>query len=232
MQYAWLIWGLILLVVWTTVYLSLESRESKKRMLIVSIWTSLLGLTEPLFVPEYWSPPSLFDLASKTGFDIESLIFAFGIGGIVVILYERIFRAEHEKISTLSQHSSRHRYHLLAILSAPIVFLLLMLTTQLNPIYISVIALVFGGFATWYCRPDLKKKMIVSASIFLVIYFVYFLTLIVFYPGYVEQVWRLDVISGILIVGIPLEELLFAISFGFFWSSIYEHLTWRKIKNL
>ncbi|MEK7652645.1 MAG: lycopene cyclase domain-containing protein [Patescibacteria group bacterium] len=232
MQYAWLIWGLILLVVWTTVYLSLESRESKKRMLIVSIWTSLLGLTEPLFVPEYWSPPSLFDLASKTGFDIESLIFAFGIGGIVVILYERIFRAEHEKISTLSQHSSRHRYHLLAILSAPIVFLLLMLTTQLNPIYISVIALVFGGFATWYCRPDLKKKMIVSAFIFLVIYFVYFLTLIVFYPGYVEQVWRLDVISGILIVGIPLEELLFAISFGFFWSSIYEHLTWRKIKNL
>ena len=121
-------------------------------MLIVSIWTSLLGLTEPLFVPEYWSPPSLFDLASKTGFDIESLIFAFGIGGIVVILYERIFRAEHEKISTLSQHSSRHRYHLLAILSAPIVFLLLMLTTQLNPIYISVIALVFGGFATWYCQ--------------------------------------------------------------------------------
>lgn len=232
MQYAWLIWGLILLVVWTTVYLSLESRESKKRMLIVSIWTSLLGLTEPLFVPEYWSPPSLFDLASKTGFDIESLIFAFGIGGIVVILYERIFRAEHEKISTLSQHSSRHRYHLLAILSVPIVFLLLMLTTQLNPIYISVIALVFGGFATWYCRPDLKKKMIVSAFIFLVIYFVYFLTLIVFYPGYVEQVWRLDVISGILIVGIPLEELLFAISFGFFWSSIYEHLTWRKIKNL
>ena len=232
MQYAWLIWGLILLVVWTTVYLSLESRESKKRMLIVSIWTSLLGLTEPLFVPEYWSPPSLFDLASKTGFDIESLIFAFGIGGIVVILYERIFRAEHEKISTLSQHSSRHRYHLLAILSAPIVFLLLMLTTQLNPIYISVIAFVFGGFATWYCRPDLKKKMIVSAFIFLVIYFVYFLTLIVFYPGYVEQVWRLDVISGILIVGIPLEELLFAISFGFFWSSIYEHLTWRKIKNL
>jgi hypothetical protein len=29
-------------------------------------------------VPEYWRPPSLFDLALKNGFDIESLLFAFG----------------------------------------------------------------------------------------------------------------------------------------------------------
>jgi len=43
--------------------------------------TALFGLTEPRFVPEYWNPPSLFDLAQCTGFDIESLIFCFGIGG-------------------------------------------------------------------------------------------------------------------------------------------------------
>jgi hypothetical protein len=32
-------------------------------------------LTEPLFVPDYWNPPSLFDLARRSGFDIESVIF-------------------------------------------------------------------------------------------------------------------------------------------------------------
>lgn len=57
-------------------------------MMVVSLWTSLLGLTEPLFVPEYWAPPSLFDLASRTGFDIESFIFSFAIGGIAVVIYE------------------------------------------------------------------------------------------------------------------------------------------------
>ena len=51
------------------------------------------------------------------------------------------------------------------------------------------------------------------------------------FPGYVQQVWNLQVVSGILVVGIPLEELLYAFSFGFMWSSIYEHFTWRKFKN-
>lgn len=231
MQYAWFIWSLLLVGIWLVIYLVLDTKDKKREMLIVSLLTSLLGLTEPVFVPEYWAPPSLFNLALRTGFDIESLIFSFGIGGIVVVLYDRIFHTVHKRISTQAQHAPRHRYHLLAILAASILFIVLTLLTKLNPIYISVIAMTFGGFATWYCRPDLKKKMIVSAFLFLSLYFFYFLTLIAVYPGYVQQVWNLKVISGILIFGIPLEELLFAFSFGFLWSSIYEHVRWYKQKS-
>jgi hypothetical protein len=36
-------------------------------------WLALQNLTG------YWAPPSLFSLAQKTGFDIESLIFSFAI---------------------------------------------------------------------------------------------------------------------------------------------------------
>ena len=199
-------------------------------MFTVSLWTSLLGLTEPLFVPAYWSPPSLFNLALRTGFDIESLIFSFGIGGIAVILYERIFRSPHATMSFREHHEHRHKFHLWAILSAPAILIVLLTTTNLNPLHSAIIAMTIGGLATWYCRPDLKKKMIVSAFLFLVLYFVYFLALIAMSPGYVEKVWNLKAISGILIIGIPLEELLFALSFGFIWSSIYEHLTWNKLK--
>lgn len=231
MQDAWFIWSLILVVVWGVIYAFLDTKDKKREMLLVSLWTSLLGLTEPLFVPEYWAPPSLFNLALETGFDIESFIFSFAIGGIAVVLYERIFHTTHEKVSLSMRHAARHRYHILAILSAPIIFVLLALATNMNSIYSAEIAMVFGGLFTWYCRPDLKKKMIVSAFLFLILYFFYFLTLIVLYPGYVERVWNLNAISGILIAGIPLEELLFALSFGFFWSSIYEHFTWRRIKK-
>lgn len=42
--------------------------------------SALFDLTESIFVPEYWNPPSLFDLAPRTSFDIESLIFCFGFG--------------------------------------------------------------------------------------------------------------------------------------------------------
>lgn len=232
MQYAWLIWSLVLLVIWFAVYFSLRSKESKREMLVVSLWTSLLGLTEPLFVPEYWSPLSLFDLALRTGFDIESLIFSFGIGGIAVVIYERIFRTRHKQMTSYEQHLSRHQYHLLVLLSAPVVFFFLFIATSLNPLHSAIIAMVIGGLFTWYCRPDLKNKMIVSALIFFGIYFVYFLTLIAMYPGYVEQVWSLKDISGVLIFGIPLEELLFAFGFGFLWSSVYEHITWKRIQSI
>ena len=229
MQYVWLIWSLILVAIWLVIYWSLGSGKEKREMLVVSLWTSLLGLTEPLFVPSYWSPPSLFNLALRTGFDIESLIFSFGIGGIAVILYERIFRSRHALISVKEHRGHRHKFHIWALLSAPAILIALLVFTNLNPLHSSIIAMVIGGLATWYCRPDLKKKMITSAFLFLALYFVYFLTLIAISPGYVEKVWNLRAISGILIIGIPLEELLFALSFGFIWSSIYEHLTWKKL---
>lgn len=231
MRYAWLVWNLILIAVWLFVYISLKNKESRKEMAVVSLWSSISGLMEPLFVPDYWNPPSLFGLAQKTGFDIESLLFAFGTAGLAVVLYEKIFPVKHEKMPESEQRLPRHRLHRYAILSSPVTFLLLTLFTNLNPIYSVIISLLVGGLLTLYCRPDLKIKMGASALIFGGFYFIYFLTLIALYPGYVEMVWNLKAISGVLILGIPLEELLFALSFGFLWSSIYEHFTWRKLKT-
>ncbi|MFA4846026.1 MAG: lycopene cyclase domain-containing protein [Patescibacteria group bacterium] len=228
----WFFWSVALLVVWLVVYLSLHRKASRKEMLIVSLWTSLFGLTEPLFVPEYWDPQSLFDLAARTGFDIESLLFAFGIGGLATVIYERIFRVGHRPLSSAEKHHARHRYHRVILLIAPVLFFLLLFFTHLNPIYVTMIALFGGGLATWYCRPDLKKKMFTSAVIFTLLYTVYFLSLIAFSPGYVETVWNLEVLSGVLLLGIPLEELGFAFTLGFMWSSVYEHIRWETLVEI
>lgn len=229
-QFAWLLWSLLFVGIWAIIYFLLKNREARKEMFLVSLWTSLLGLTEPLFVPAYWNPPSLFDLAHRTGFDIESLIFAFAAGGIVFTLYNLLFRKNEKLMSELSCHSHRHRFHLAILWSVPLITIILFFTTTINPIYDFIIAGIIGGLLTWYCRPDLMKKMVTSASLFLALYYLYFLTLIAAYPGYVEQVWNLKNLSGILITGVPLEELLFAVVLGFYWSSVYEHLAWKKLK--
>lgn len=232
MQFAYLVGSIALFIIWLFIFQKLKSKESKAEMIKVSLVTSLLGLTEPIFVPKYWNPPTLFDLAQKTGFDIESLILAFAIGGIAVSAYEIFARVDHQKISAHEMHLKRHRLHLLALLAAPVSFIIFYASTPLNPIYSTILALVIGAVATFYCRPDLVKKMTVSGFIFLIIYFIFFVIFNLFSPGYIEKVWNLKDISGVLILGVPLEELAFAFALGLMWSSVYEHLTWRSLKIL
>lgn len=229
MQNAYLIGSLFLFVIWLFTFLKLKSKNNRSEMIKVSLATSLLGLSEPIFVPEYWDPPTIFDLAQKTGFDIESLIFAFAVGGIVTSAYELINSKGHLRLSEHQMHDPRHKMHLYALIAAPISFTIFFVLTNLNSIYSTIISLLVGALATFYCRPDLGKKMAASGFIFLVLYFLFFLVFNLIFPGYTEKVWNLKDISGILILKVPIEELLFAFSLGLMWSSIYEHLTWKKL---
>ncbi len=225
----WLITSLILLGIWLIIFILRKS--VRKEMFLVSLFTMPFGLTEPLFVPEYWSPSSLFNLASQTGFDIESLIFSFAIGGIGAVIYETLFKVRHLKMSKHEMHKGRHRFHLLALFSPIIVFLPLQIFTNLNPIYSVSIAMFIGGFSAIFCRPNLKKKVLIGGVLFLGLYFVFFLFFNLLYPYAVEEFWNLSAISGILILGIPIEEFIFAFTFGMLWSSVYEHVNWYKVKE-
>jgi hypothetical protein len=228
--YAYLSLSVALSVVWVTLYVL--RHDLRHSMLRVSLGTALLGVTEPVFVPSYWNPFTLFNLARRTGFDLESLLFSFSIGGIVFAAYEVLFHNAPVESIAAERHNRRHRQHLLAVLSAPLLFGILSTTTRLNPIYSSAIALVAGFFATLYCRRDLWLKMIVSGGLFFAIYFFVFALFNVAFPGYVEAVWNLEAISGVRLVGVPLEELMFGFTFGLYWSSVYEHLTWRGQRAL
>lgn len=225
--YAYVLASTLLLFAW--LYLYWTKPKVRGKILLISLLTALLGLTEPLFVPSYWLPFTLFDLARRTRFDLESLLFSFAVGGITSVLYESLWGKSRKPIGTHEMHRGRHRFHRLALLSPIISFGVLYLVTPLNPIYSTILAMTIGTIATWLCRPDLLKPMGIGSLLFLALYFVVFLIGFVWlFPGYVEAVWNLPAISGILIAGVPLEELLFAASMGAMWSSVYEHYTWYK----
>jgi hypothetical protein len=61
-HYVWLLWSTAFLVPWAIPYWAFP--DHRKAMLWASVLMAPFGLTEPLFVPEYWNPPSLFDSAS------------------------------------------------------------------------------------------------------------------------------------------------------------------------
>lgn len=227
-QYIWFVWSLCFLIPWILLYSFFPA--DRKAMLWTSLLTMPFGLTEPLFVPEYWSPPSLFDLAQRTGFDIESFIFCFGIGGVGVVLYNVITGAKFKPVSESYRHSPLHKHHKLAI-SAPFIAFPLLYFFPWSPIYPAFIAMIVGAIATILCRPDLKTKTWVGGLLFLGYYWIFISGLEFMSPGYIEQVWNLNVLSGIMIFHIPLEEVIFAFTFGMYWAGVYEHFTWKKPDN-
>ena len=224
-HYVWLIWSSAFLLPWIALYLL--NAGSRKVMWRTSLATALFGLTEPIFVPAYWNPPSLFELAQRTGFDIESLIFSFAIGGIGAVLYNTFTRRHPRSLSAEERHEPLHRFHLAALL-VPFVLFVPLYILPWNPIYPSIVCLVMGAIGSVICRPGLKGKTLVGGVLFLGLYTIFMLGLKWLTPGYIEQVWNLPALSGGLIYGIPLEELLFGFSFGLYWTGVYEHFTWSK----
>jgi len=224
-QYIWFLWTSAFLIPWLSIYIFFS--QYRQAMLWASFFTMPFGLTEPLFVPEYWSPPSLFDLALRTGFDIESLIFCFAIGGIASVLYN-IFTKRIPKLVPIQEQSRHlHRHHFKA-LAAPFIVFPPLYFLPLNPIYPAIIAMSVGAVANILCRPDLKRKTWIGGVLFLAYYGIFLLGLELISEGYIERVWNLDALSGLKIAFMPIEELLFAITFGMYWSGIYEHFTWRE----
>ena len=196
-------------------------------MLWTSMFTMLFGFTEPIFVPEYWDPPSLFNLAQTTGFDFESFFFCFGIGGVAVVLYNVITGTQLEPVSEKYKRLPLHKHHRLAI-STPFIAFPMLYFLPWNPIYPAISAMIIGAIATILCRPDLMKKSWVGGILFLFYYWIFIAGLELLSPGYIEKVWNLDALSGLLILNTPIEELLFAGTFGMYWAGVYEHFTWRK----
>ena len=225
-QYVWLVWSSVFLVPWLAAYAAFP--RHRRAMLWASVFTTPFGLTEPLFVPEYWSPPSLFDLARTTGFDIESLIFCFGIGGIGAVLYNLVTGRRLRGVPAVERRSSRHRLHYWA-LATPFVAFPILYPFPWNPIYPSIAAMALGAIAAMLCRPDLARKTWVGALLFLGYYAVFLLGLEWTAPGYIERVWNLAALSGLGVAGFPIEELVFAAAFGAYWAGVYDHFTWRTL---
>ncbi|MEO8310539.1 MAG: lycopene cyclase domain-containing protein [Caldimonas sp.] len=225
-HYVWLVWSSAFLIPWGVLYVANPGLRSV--MWRVSLVTALFGVTEPLFVPAYWNPPSLFELAQRTGFDIESLIFAFAIGGIGAVLYDTLTRRQLVSIDPAERAAPTHRLHLTALL-LPFVAFVPLYFLPWNPIYPVLVCLVLGALASVWCRPELKRKTLIGGLLFFGLYAVFMLGLKWFAPGYIEAVWNLGALRAGLVYGIPAEELLFGFAFGLYWSGVYEHFSWSTL---
>lgn len=208
---------IILLAVWLSIFLL--RKDLRKEIFFGSLLGLPFGFSEFLFVPEYWTPPSLFNLIENIGFGIESFLFGFLVGGIASVVYEFF---QHEKVVPLS--NAELKKHFLAYALVVGAFLTLELIFPTKSIYNLMFSFVLGATYISVVRRDLMRQIIFSGALLSVVYFLLFLLVNALFPDFVHTVYSLENFLGIMVLGVPVEEIMFAFSVGACWSTLYEFI--------
>ena len=221
-MYEYLIGDLIFLAIWLILYFI--RNDLRKEILFSSLLSAPLGLTEIFFIPWYWNPKTLFNLVPG----IESILFAFSVGGIATVLYEIVLNKHLRKAGEKRIETKKLYYALIFVCAS---FFLLNVIFKKDVMYSAIISMFLGSIVIILMRSDLKKEIIIGGILFLIAYFAMFFILNTFIlPDFVAKNWNFEHLIGITILGIPIEELLWAWSFGSLWAPIYEFVKGYTIK--
>jgi hypothetical protein len=67
-----------------------------------------------------------------------------------------------------------------------------------------------------------------GAITFMAIYTIVLVVMDVIYPDFYDY-WNHPELSGIWLMGAPIEEFVFAFTFGLFWAPMYE--VWKEVRT-
>jgi lycopene cyclase-like protein len=222
-HYSYLVGALIFDAAWLACYLLGKNYRAEIR------WGTLisapLALTSILFIPQYWSPPSLFDLDSKIKVGIEDFLWAAAVGGIASAIAEILLK---ERLSALRRVARKR--HFAPFVVVVVVFVALELWQRDKTIYNCIIAFAIGVVVIAVLRSDLIPTMLIGALSFTALYFVLFLIVLQPYPEFVTRFYNIPHLLGIYVLKVPIEELLFAATGGAIWSVAYEYVQGYRLE--
>ncbi len=222
-HYSYLVGVLIFGAAWLACYLIGKSYRAEIR------WGTLISapmaLTSILFVPQYWTPPSLFDLDQRVRVGIEDVLWAAAVGGIASVVAEILLK---ERLSALRKGVRKR--HFVPFIVVVVVFVVLQLWHPGKTIYNTIIAFAIGTAVIAVLRSDLIPTMVTGALSFALLYFALFLIFLLLYPGFIQRYYNIPNLLGIDILGVPIEELLFAATGGAIWSVAYEYVQGYRLE--
>lgn len=212
------------LTVWLLFYIL--RKDLRKEMIFGSILALPFGFSEYLWVPEYWNPPSLFNLISNYGIGIESFMFAFACGGMAAVVYEVVARKKTVKMRL------QYKYLFGPYIFIAVIFILLEFMLPDRTVYNAMAVLLMEAVIIGVKRKDLISQIIFGGIFFAIIYFLLFAIFSKLFPGYVSIAYNLEYIWGVIVLGVPLEEIVGSFTLGAVWSSFYEYIRGYRTRDV
>jgi hypothetical protein len=150
------------------------------------------------------------------------LILGFSFAAIVATSYEVIF---YKKLKIVPHP---HRSKLAQLVLGPVVFLSLALIFQKFVVVFLLLGFVAELSVLIYHQKKLLWEAVVSGLLMAIIYIVVFVIISSLAPDSGLSL-LVHGFSGIDILGIPVEELLFVFGYGLLWGPLYEGMKRRQL---
>jgi hypothetical protein len=210
-EYTYLIGSILTIIIWAIFYYM--RKDLRKEMLVMGTIIAIIGLFLEFFIwtRDWWAPKTI----SGTVIGIEDAIFGFGIGGISTVLYEVVFR---KKVLTGKYH---HKKKALAVAIFSFAILLSALFAGLHSFYATSIGLLLPALAIYHFRKDLILKSMTTGALMAAGAFAGFFIMNIIQPTFVQEWWMLKNLSGLLLFGIPVEDVIWFFLVGTSVGCIY-----------
>lgn len=187
-------------VAWLLLF-QLIPKAQRKEMILWSLPTIVLGyFVEQMHLTDWWQPIFLFDTAIK----LEDVLLGFSVGGIVYVLYWLYCR----RLRMNPQLSILLIVKGVAVTGSIVTLFVLFYVLHMHSFWASIISLaipiaIVGLYNGRLLVPIVLTSITLTAAAFLGYQLSIYLN-----PQFVAETYLLSKLSGILVLGIPAEELV------------------------
>jgi hypothetical protein len=229
-KYSYFVGALLFLAAWMALYAFRPAYRAQ--MLWGSLLSSPFALTGFLFIPQYWNPPSLWNLDARFGISIEDVIWSASVGGIAAVASEIVFNERLVRSRSISPVVKKGEERWVPLVIIVVSFLVLHALAPQKSIYDMIVAFFLGVATVAYLRHDLISRMLRGAVVFTVFYVLLFAYFIALFPEFVSRFYNVKNLLGRYLLGIPVEEVMFAYSGGMVWCVIYEYMQSYRLASV
>jgi hypothetical protein len=215
--YVYLFGSLLFVPIWALWYW--RSPASRRDMLIMSAIFICIGVPSEalLYTRDWWHPATV----TGTLVGIEDVLYSIGNGGYMAALYAVITR---------SQLVHDRRPPTLPLRVAPIAAIailpfVLCLGFGVHSFIATSIGSIVALSIVLAARADLARVAVVSGTVGTALAVPVYLIMEVVFPGSIAATWDLPHLSGIYLLGIPVEDLVWYVYTAALWGTYYKFAT-------
>jgi len=219
--YVYLVGSLLFVPIWVLWYW--RSPSSRREMLIVSGIFICIGVPSEalLYTRDWWHPATM----TGTLIGVEDVLYSIGNGGYMAALYAVIVRGPlvHDRQPPAWPVRLAP---IAAIASLPAV---LCLGFGVHSFVATSIGSLVALAIVLARRTDLVRVAVVSGLVGTALAIPVYLVMEAAFPGFIAATWDLPHLSGMLLLGIPVEDLLWYLYTAALWGTYYKFASGARV---